>query len=109
IFETFPPGYVARNVTAKQDFTHETGPGYAWGVLLLDFLDQAPLASTIDYNLDAADPLNASALATAISIWRCPSSQSPNAFDVTSGLGVFMLSSSNYVGMYGVGDVSASP
>lgn len=108
-FETFPPGYVARDVTAGQDFTHETGPGYAWGLLLLDFMDQAPLASTIDYDLDATDPVNSSAMATAISYWHCPAVDAPGTFDVTAGLNVYVMGASNYVGMYGVGDLTDSP
>jgi hypothetical protein len=109
LFETFPPGYVARDVTAGQDFTHETGPGYAWGLLLLDFLDQAPLASTIIYERDATDPQNAAAMSTMMPMWRCASSDAPVTFDLSVGLGVYLLSSSNYVGMYGVGDLTASP
>lgn len=108
-FECFPPGYVARNVTPEQDFGEETGPGYAWALLLLDFVDQAPLAITIAYDLDAMDPINASAMSTVMPHWLCPSGRAPGAFDVSAGPGIYMLSSSNYVGMYGFGDLTASP
>jgi prepilin-type N-terminal cleavage/methylation domain-containing protein len=109
LFQTFPPGYVARGVTADDDATRETGPGFAWGLLLLDFLDQSPLASTIIYEQDATDPQNAAAMSTVMPMWRCPSSEAPFTFDLSAGLSVYLLSSTNYVGMYGVGDMTASP
>jgi type II secretory pathway pseudopilin PulG len=108
-FQTFPPGYVARDVTATDDFTRETGPGFAWGLLLLGFLDQAPLAATIIYEQDATDPQNSAAMATVMPMWRCASSDAAATFDLTAGPSVYLLGSSNYIGMYGVGDLTASP
>ena len=29
--QSFPPGYIARNVTSTADSTTETGTGFAWG------------------------------------------------------------------------------
>lgn len=105
----YPPGYVSRDVSAADDWTAETGPGYAWSMLLLDFLDQSPLAATVSCDLDATDPANLSAMSTVISAFRCPSGDTPPTFNVAGELGTYMLSSSNYVGMYGVGDLTESP
>jgi Tfp pilus assembly protein PilE len=108
-FDTFPPGYVSRGVSSTDSSELETGPGYAWGSLLLDFLDQRALATGIDFDLDATDPANTSAMAVAMPLFVCPANQTPQAFDVTVGLTTYILGSSNYVGMYGVGDLTMLP
>lgn len=48
----FPPGYVARGVDATDPAAAETGPGFAWSVLLFPFIDQAPLYRTLDFSVD---------------------------------------------------------
>lgn len=108
-FNAFPPGYVSRNVSSTDGSDRETGPGYAWGTLLLDFLDQSPLATGVDFNLDATDPANMSAMAVMMPTWVCPANRTYEAFDVTAGLATYILGSSNYVGMYGVGDLTTRP
>lgn len=109
LFNTFPPGYVARDVTAGDDAHQESGPGFAWGALCLAFLDQYPLAKIIDYELDADDPENQQPGAIRIPSFVCPADKSPATFLVDHDTGTFELSSSNYVGVYGIGDLTATP
>jgi prepilin-type N-terminal cleavage/methylation domain-containing protein/prepilin-type processing-associated H-X9-DG protein len=64
-------------------------------VPLLPFIEQNPLASIYWYNVDWADPRNAAAMATAFSVFRCPSS--PTADLVTeTGVSVIGPTNANY-------------
>src|SRR5688500_7475934 len=51
LHETFPPGYVARDVTPASSAGQDAGPGTAWSLLLLPFIDQQPLYATIDMSI----------------------------------------------------------
>lgn len=48
-------------------------PGFAWGVCLLPFLDQAPLYNAFNTNLPCWAPANASAARTKVPAFLCPS------------------------------------
>lgn len=88
----FPPGYIARIVTAGESSRDESGPGYAWSAMLLPFLDQAALFQTIDFSVD---PLANTAAATPmISCYRCPSAGDEQM---------------SYVASFGSGSLTESP
>ena len=87
----FPPGYVARDVTPTMPADRESGPGFAWGAMLLPFLDQGPLYQTIDFSLE---PMMVG-MATPLPTFQCPSN-SPN-------------SSSSYVASAGFGNLTERP
>ena len=108
-FDAFPPGYVARDVSATDGSERETGPGYAWGTMLLSYLDQSALATGVDFDLDATDPANVSAMGVTVASFVCPANRTPHAFDVTAGFTPYILGSSNYVGMFGSGDLTTRP
>jgi prepilin-type N-terminal cleavage/methylation domain-containing protein len=111
IYNTFPPGYTARNVTRTDPVTAETGPGYAWSFAILPQLEQASLANTIDTELDAVDPTNlALAQTTTLKAFLCPSDTAPITFDVVDGSGnTITLPTSNYPGIFGYGSVTMNP
>ncbi|MFO7901531.1 MAG: DUF1559 domain-containing protein [Planctomycetota bacterium] len=74
----FPPSYVIQpgggGVHGEPDAaTRDAGPGWAWGTLLLPFLEQAPLHDTIDFRLPCWDPANQAATETQLSGFLCPS------------------------------------
>ncbi|MFG0295400.1 MAG: DUF1559 domain-containing protein, partial [Maioricimonas sp. JB045] len=50
---SFPPGYIARYVSATDPASAETGPGFAWGTMILPFLDQSPTYNQLNFSLDA--------------------------------------------------------
>ena len=61
IFNTFPPGYTARNASNSPPVTlvaDETGPGFAWSFAIMPQIDQANLVNGVDTDLKAADPAN---------------------------------------------------
>lgn len=106
---SYPPGYIARGVTPTQDSTFETGPGFAWGTMLLPYLDQAPLYNQLNLNLDATVTPNIELADEAIPIFRCPSDTHQGVFSVTDGTNTYQLSSANYVGIFGYGSLTSAP
>lgn len=109
MFETFPPGYVSRDVRPSDGADRETGPGFAWGCLLLDYLDQTALAAGVDFDLDVTDPANFGIAGSLMTSWVCPAADAEPAFEVELVWGPFLLGSSSYVGMYGFGSLTEQP
>ncbi len=103
IHKTFPPGWVA--VSGPTAGPPERS-AYGWVTFILPFIDQGPLAKTIDLNAD--DPsFQAQAQRsphqfahTSLSNFRCPSDDGQSQ-DQTSSVAV--MATSNYVGNFGVG------
>ena len=108
VFNTFPPGYTARNVTNADPVTAETGPGYAWSFAIMPQLEQGSLSTAIDTEKDAVDLDNLAIAATSrLNAFLCPSDSAPLTFDVVDGNGdTITLPSSNYPGIFGYGSVT---
>jgi prepilin-type N-terminal cleavage/methylation domain-containing protein len=111
IFNTFPPGYTASNVSAAASSTAETGPGYAWAFAILPQIEQLNLTNLIDTNLNASAATNLSVVMTAkVTSFLCVTDSPPQTFDVTDGGGATLsLPSSNYVGIAGYTNVTMNP
>jgi prepilin-type processing-associated H-X9-DG protein len=92
LYDSFPPGYVARDVRPGDSADAESGPGFAWGVMLLPFLDQAGLFSSMDFT---QDPPPATTMGGMIVCYLCPSDPEHTA--------------SNYVGSFGYGSMTLAP
>ena len=106
---SFPPGYIARYVSATDPASAETGPGFAWGTMILPFLDQSPTYNQLNFSLDATDPANIDAGRQVLSVFVCPSDTAPGTFTVSDGTNDYQLASANYVGIYGYGSVTMAP
>ncbi|MCP4171064.1 MAG: DUF1559 domain-containing protein [Fuerstiella sp.] len=108
IYNSFPPGYTARNVSRTAPVMAETGQGYAWSFAILPQIDQSNLTDQIDTNLNAHDPDNLSIVSrTTLNAFLCPTDPAPTVFDVTDGAGTaYTLPTSNYVGILGYGSVT---
>ena len=126
---TFPPGYVSSiNLTvvnpcdSDQEMQNgvDLGTGWAWGSMILPFLEQQPLYSSINFNLSVAYAANDTCSLTALSVYLCPSDDGPSAVPVFddppdpanpgsySGTHIVdTLSRGNYVGMWGLGEICA--
>ena len=106
----FPPGYVVRNINPTAPAPMETmtgGPGFAWGTMILPFIDQAPLYEQLDLNGNATDPANLALGETTLPIFLCPSDPQEDKFTVTTGGGQeYLLGAANYVGIFGYGSVT---
>ncbi|MCA9078820.1 MAG: DUF1559 domain-containing protein [Planctomycetaceae bacterium] len=109
IYNTFPPGYVSRDVQPTDAADLETGSGYAWGCLLLDYLDQTTLLAGIDFNLEPTDPLHYGIASTVLPTWTCPTDENRSAFDVDVAGQAVVLGSASYVGCYGYGSLTTQP
>jgi prepilin-type N-terminal cleavage/methylation domain-containing protein len=57
-------------------------PGWGWATLLLPFVEQGPLARSIDYNLPVESPSQRAQRTTRLSIYTCPSDFSAGVFPV---------------------------
>ncbi len=106
---TFPPGYVSRNVTRADPATSETGPGFAWGALMLPYLDQQGLYNVINFELNASNPVNIPHGDTFLTPFRCDSDPAPEVFFVNDGTTNYDLATANYVGVFGYGSVTTVP
>ncbi len=77
-YKTFPPAYVIQpgggGVHGAPDpDTRDAGPGWAWGTLLLPFLEQGNLHDQFNDNLPCWDANNAAAAQTQLDLFLCPS------------------------------------
>jgi prepilin-type N-terminal cleavage/methylation domain-containing protein/prepilin-type processing-associated H-X9-DG protein len=127
----FPPGYVSAinsTVTDACNMDQENTPGqgvdigagWAWGSMILPYLEQPALYNSINFNLSVAFRQNDTCSLTVLSVYLCtsdvgppvvpvfadpPDPANPGSFNATNI--VDTLSRGNYVGMYGLGEVCA--
>jgi prepilin-type processing-associated H-X9-DG protein/prepilin-type N-terminal cleavage/methylation domain-containing protein len=62
-FSTLPPGWVIKETKAN------AGPGFGWGVMVLPFLDQAPLYSQLNFS---QPPAMDAKTQTKLAVYLCP-------------------------------------
>ena len=88
------------------------GQGWGWASYLLPYLEQDNLFRQIDFAKDIANPVNAKARTTKLSVFRCPA-DSPlgDTFSVpdSSGNPLCNVAFGNYVGMAGIYEVTGYP
>jgi prepilin-type N-terminal cleavage/methylation domain-containing protein/prepilin-type processing-associated H-X9-DG protein len=72
MFDTFPPGYVS-NTQGNQPNGVDVGPGWGWGAMLLNHLEQAPLFNAVNFSLSTTDPGSQTVRRTGPSTFLCPS------------------------------------
>ena len=108
VFNCFPPGYTARNVSRTSPVTDETGPGYAWSFAILPQIEAGNVSNSINTDLDAVDPTNLLVAYTSVlDTFLCPSDTAPRIFDTPDAAGnVVTLPSSNYPGIFGYRSVT---
>jgi type II secretory pathway pseudopilin PulG len=90
-----PPGYFSRVAKDGSDL----GPGWGWAAFLLDYLEQDNLRRHVAFDLDIADPKNATVRMHSLAVFRCPTDDPDRRF-TTSGRAV-TVATSNYVAAYG--------
>jgi prepilin-type N-terminal cleavage/methylation domain-containing protein/prepilin-type processing-associated H-X9-DG protein len=126
---TFPPGYVssvdrtvlnACDMDAEDSHGVDLGTGWAWGSMILPYMEQQPLYNSINFNLSVAFHDNDTCSLTALSVYLCPSDFGPSVVPVfadppdpanpgtySASHVIDILSRGNYVGMYGLGEICA--
>jgi len=101
--ETFPPGYIARDVTPDDGAAQERGPGWGWAAMALPQMECFPTYRTLDFQADLTGA------AGVISLFVCPDDQ-PAPFSVTSNVyGLVTLPPSSFVGVAGRGSLTDRP
>ena len=87
----FPPGYVssidrtvldACNQDAENQHGVDLGTGWAWGSMILPFMEQQPLYNSINFNLSVAFHQNDTCSLTALNVYLCPSDAGPSVVPV---------------------------
>ncbi|MBU4272382.1 MAG: DUF1559 domain-containing protein [Planctomycetes bacterium] len=76
--EVFPPSYVIQPGGgglngSPHSSTRDAGPGWAWGALLLPYLEQEPLYQSFDLSRPCWDAANARPVRTPLAVFLCPS------------------------------------
>ncbi len=104
--QSLPPGYVSGHVNGQ-----DTGPGWGWAAHLLPYLEQDVLYKAIDFRLPIEHPVNQFARERVLTAYLCPSDlvQKPTAVRADDGSFLCHAGPSNYLGVYGHGEIDSSP
>jgi type II secretory pathway pseudopilin PulG len=127
--DAFPSGYIsAIDPTITDPCGQDTsggksidlGTGWAWGSLILPYMEQQTVYSAINFNLSVAFQANDTASLTVLTAYLCPSDPGPSFVPVfadppdptvpgsTGNTNIIdKVSRGNYVGMWGVGEICA--
>lgn len=110
--DTFPPGYISKTLTAEPS-SPETGPGWAWGTMILNDLEQRALYDAVNFSLPITDPGSNTVRRASLSAYLCPSStgrDGPVTLADASGNPLTAdLSPGQYVGVAGQWEVEEFP
>jgi prepilin-type N-terminal cleavage/methylation domain-containing protein/prepilin-type processing-associated H-X9-DG protein len=71
--DTFPPGYITGTENQNPN-SPETGPGWGWGSLLLNNLEQSAAYSAANFSLPITVPASMTVRTVSLSVFLCPSS-----------------------------------
>jgi prepilin-type processing-associated H-X9-DG protein len=123
----FPPAYISPHDLNDQNpstVNVDSGPGWGWAAMLLPYLEQQNLHDQIHFDKDIKDATNATARATSLSGFLCPSDDGTTTFTVdslgdstpnystpvtdSSGNPV-VVAHGNYVGIFGNPEITCDP
>jgi prepilin-type processing-associated H-X9-DG protein len=83
--QVFPPSFLGnpRAVGSAYGVTYpdeniNTVPGFAWGTMILPYMEQSPLYASFNTNLPCWAPDNTTGATTKVAVFLCPSSRGPN-------------------------------
>src|SRR5262249_16196808 len=107
----FPPGYVSDIDPAAPLEDSDLGSGWGWSSMLLGAVEGSTLFNAINFRLNLDHPCNLTARTRPLHLFLCPSSMNLGRWSVTDlgGNVLCELSTSNYVGVFGVGEIGDLP
>ncbi|MDG3005728.1 DUF1559 family PulG-like putative transporter [Paludisphaera mucosa] len=105
----FPAGYLTliggnTFMGAPDALTRDTGPGWAWGSMLLPYMEQSTLYAALNVNLPCWDASNTTGARVSVATYLCPSvSDASRVYDVKNQAGTVLttFSRSHYGGNSG--------
>ncbi|AMV37143.1 DUF1559 domain-containing protein [Planctomyces sp. SH-PL62] len=92
----FPAGYLSlvggNSIMGAPDAeTRDTGPGWAWGTMILPYMEQATVYAALNVNLPSWDAANFTGARVSVATFLCPSvADSTRVYDVKSKSGSTM-------------------
>ena len=89
--DTFPPGYVTLTQTTQPN-SPETGPGWAWGTMILNHLEQASLFNSVNFSLPITDPAAMTVRTIVLNAYLCPSSVGAGPVILSNAGGTVLVS-----------------
>jgi hypothetical protein len=100
-FQSFPPGYVSK-VLADHD---DGGPGWAWGAMILPFIEEAALRDDINLALPVEGEAAAKVRLASVRVFVCPSDGTFEPLvdipEKSSNRIICQMAGANYVGSAG--------
>lgn len=110
-----PAGYLSDSLSdppnpLRDSETWDAPPGWGWGALLLDYMEESNASASIDYDLPIWHPDHALVVNTTIDSFLCPSVSGPtepfvatyeSENPVNLGTGEILLGRSHYVASHG--------
>lgn len=109
--DVFPPGYVSL-VQSTSPTAPEFGPGWGWGTMILNHLEQGPLYNAVNFSLPITVPASLTVRTTVLSGYLCPSSVGSGPViisDPSATVLVNDLSPGQYVACAGQFEIADSP
>jgi len=88
---SFPPGYVyqppgpgplPQKINRGPAPPSPQAPGWGWAALILPYIEQEPLARTVNYELPVESPTNLNARTNTLAVYICPSDRNTGVFTV---------------------------
>jgi prepilin-type N-terminal cleavage/methylation domain-containing protein len=111
--EYFPPGFSSYVLADGRN--SPAGPGWGWTAHLLEDLEQSNLHRQINFTLPIAHANHATVRMTSLKVMLCPSDSGPDTIQVYefadgfSGSVITQAARSNYVAVFGTGEVAEDP
>ena len=107
-FESAKGGLPAGYLSQYQADGTDTGPGWGWGAILLDRLEEQPLQGQIQWDQPIEAAVNSTCRTTLVSLYLCPSDNVVPLWPAYRDVGtidpqqkICDLASANYVAMFG--------
>jgi prepilin-type N-terminal cleavage/methylation domain-containing protein/prepilin-type processing-associated H-X9-DG protein len=121
VFDSFPPGYISSQTRGSDPVYdgNDTGMGWAWGSMILPHMEAAPTYNAINFSLSSYYADNDTATYVRMSSYICPSDTTRELVSVFGYYDSWFvppdapvwdyLAGTNYVGMFGLGEIGDHP
>jgi prepilin-type N-terminal cleavage/methylation domain-containing protein/prepilin-type processing-associated H-X9-DG protein len=111
--QVYPAGYYSAVAPGGASHPNDTdlGPGWAWGSMILNQMDQGPLYNATNFSFPVTMPPNLTSANVMLATYICPSDSPELTVPILdqSGNTLGTAAASNYVAMFGSGEIAANP